>query len=337
MKRKSGYIGAWLLAALMLAVPGWARSDRGSERGPKNEVYVLGDSLSDPGNLYNLTGFFPPAPYAHRYSDGPVWAEYFARDLRVPLDSRAIGGAFTGVIAPGLSNFNNVQYDFFPPLPGVHEELEALLADHPEGLNPLGLYVVWAGANDIFLGLVEQPLLESLVVGAVANVAETVSRLNAAGARNIAVVNLPDLGLTPFGLNPPPGYPSNFSQVLTGISLQFNTLLEDALGALPRRITKSLLLLDAYSYLQEIVEDPERFGLADVRTPCVYTDLSHGLDHCSEYLFWDDVHPTTAGHGILADLFRDEFCASERAVGRHGKALRSAPPGWQLTCRRASR
>ena len=44
---------------------------------PKLEVFVLGDSLSDPGNLYVNYGWPPSPPYAGAFSNGPVWTEYF--------------------------------------------------------------------------------------------------------------------------------------------------------------------------------------------------------------------------------------------------------------------
>ena len=41
--------------------------------GPITTLYVVGDSLSDQGNAYLLTGLtFPPPPYAQRASNGPV-------------------------------------------------------------------------------------------------------------------------------------------------------------------------------------------------------------------------------------------------------------------------
>jgi phospholipase/lecithinase/hemolysin len=44
------------------------------------ELYIFGDSLSDPGNLFDFSGgIFPPPPYFEgRFSNGPVWSEYFA-------------------------------------------------------------------------------------------------------------------------------------------------------------------------------------------------------------------------------------------------------------------
>ena len=202
---------------------------------PANDVYVIGDSLSDTGNFYELTGFWPPSPpYAERFSNGPVWPEYLAEDLDVYVDSISYGGAFTGTyIIEGvpLSNFNNVQYPqyFQDPLPGLPDEIDMLLAEYPDGLNPKALYVVWAGPNDMFLGMMQPEAMQSILTQAVANIAEDVCRLGTAGGRHFMVGNLPDLSLTPFVL----GLDADTQYQVSQAVIMFNAGLEQALAGLP--------------------------------------------------------------------------------------------------------
>lgn len=70
-------------------------------------LYVFGDSLSDDGNLYKLTGL-PPAPYYKgRFSNGPVWVEYLPALSGLsssPANNFAYGGAFTGPLTIGGVN-----------------------------------------------------------------------------------------------------------------------------------------------------------------------------------------------------------------------------------------
>ena len=61
----------------------------GRESGTK--LVIFGDSLSDQGNTYTVTsalGTPTPPPQAYwegRFSNGPIWAEYFAQYLGVRL------------------------------------------------------------------------------------------------------------------------------------------------------------------------------------------------------------------------------------------------------------
>jgi len=300
---------------------------------PANNVIVIGDSLSDTGNYYNLTGFWPPSPpYAERFSNGPVWPEYLAADLDVDVDSLAYGGAFTGVyIVDGvpLSNFNNVQYpDYFPdPLPGVSEEIDALLAENPKRLAPKALYVVWAGPNDLFLGLLQPEKMSTILSQALTNVAEAVCRLGTAGARHFMVGNMPDLSLTPFVRSLGPEAQAQVAQAV----VIYNTGLEQTLAGLPDACAETVGVFDSYQILHDLVASPADYGLVNVTESCL-TETAV----CTEpdtYLFWDTVHPTTKVHEIFADRFRADFCnKEERTPGLRGKVDEMPPPWWRGVC-----
>src|SRR6188472_2197794 len=84
-----------LLAFILTAVlaPALARAE------PITALYVAGDSLSDQGNGFILTGgTFPPPPYDERASNGPVAVEYLASALGVPLAPSASGGTNYAVL-----------------------------------------------------------------------------------------------------------------------------------------------------------------------------------------------------------------------------------------------
>ena len=80
-----------LLLALLLTLTTIASA------GVFTAVISYGDSLSDNGNLYALTGQ-PPSPpyYMGRFSNGPVTVEQLAGSLGSPLLDFAYGGATTG-------------------------------------------------------------------------------------------------------------------------------------------------------------------------------------------------------------------------------------------------
>ena len=69
--------------------------------------------------------------------------------------------------------------------------------------------------------------------------------------------------------------------------------------------------LNTYALIDEAVQDPGAFGFSNVTAPCWtggFTGYASGGSVCSTlpavqdtYLFWDDVHPTAAGHLLVAD------------------------------------
>src|ERR1700709_490686 len=66
-----------------------------------SRLFVMGDSLSDDGNLYHAVfGLYPQSPpyYKGRFSNGPVWAENLAPKMGLTFNSAtdyAYGGAKT--------------------------------------------------------------------------------------------------------------------------------------------------------------------------------------------------------------------------------------------------
>jgi len=79
-------------------------------------IVVFGDSLSDQGNFYSMSGGQPPEPYFEgRYSDGPVWVEHLIKNLEIKgqLLNYAHGGAQTG------------DTNLFEGFPGLLTEIDA--------------------------------------------------------------------------------------------------------------------------------------------------------------------------------------------------------------------
>jgi phospholipase/lecithinase/hemolysin len=332
MKKRLGKLSMMVMAAGLMLI---MASGTGLAKNPKNVVFVIGDSLSDPGNLYEFTGFWPPSPpYAERNSNGPVWTEYFSADMGVPVDSRAFGGAFSGVLTPygfPVSNLNDLQYPGLfplpPGLPGVSEEIDTLLDEFPEGLNPHALYVVWVGANDFFLGLSQPENLGTILETTAGNIAESVCRLGTAGARHFAIGNMPDIGVTPFAREQGPEAQALISQTIA----QFNAALTQVLMNLPSACAETIEVLDSYQVLHDIIDDPTAYGLTDVTESCLTPTTV--CTNPNDYLFWDSVHPTTVGQKIFAEKFRSAFCGTDELnPGLRGRPTGMPPAGWRGVC-----
>jgi phospholipase/lecithinase/hemolysin len=282
------------------------------------QLVVFGDSLSDTGNASALAaatnpGYpngFPPYPYYNgHFSNGPIWVEQLAARLGVAQPTSvyanpqsgtdyAYGGATTG---DGFSvNPNNPHSsplyngtNLVESVPTVLAQINTYLTSNGGKANPNALYTVWGGANDFFDGQTDPSK-------PAANEVEAVQDLLNAGATHVMVVNLPSLDKTPYGQSQSP-------QVQAGLqflSTAFNADLKAGLDQLPNS-GSDIYQLDIYSLLNAVDANPGQYGLSDVTDealPVVVGALLNGQPppDVSNYLFWDDVHPTTQGQGIIA-------------------------------------
>lgn len=247
------------------------------------EIYVFGDSLSDPGNLYDFTGgLFPPSPpYSEgRVSNDRLWIEYLAEDLGVTPTNYAFAGATTG------------STNTFPieGLIGLEQQITDFQATNSIA-NPEALYVVWAGSNDYLGGEITDP---SVPVG---NLASSITTLAENGAENFLVVNLPDLGQLP-------GTTSNslVSSTLTALSDAHNTGLDVTLNSLSLSYGINIYDVDVNSLFTNAIASPELSGFTNVTDACLDLATASVCSNPNEYLFWDDLHPTGAAHELIGDL-----------------------------------
>ena len=244
-------------------------------------VFAYGDSLSDNGNLFAATGQ-PSAPYFNgRFSNGPVAVEQLAAALGAPLFDFAWGGATTGIGNAADGGTQTTAGAFH--LPGMLAELATYPV--PPALVPSSLFLVWGGANDFEVA--GSPLV------AAGNIVAIVSALQAAGATNILVPGLPDLGLTPEFLG---------VAAATAYSNAFNSAL---LANLPPGAT----YFDTFAFLNGIETNPGAYGITNLTAPCF--DGTTVCANPSQYLFWDDIHPTTSTDAFLAAQFASTLTTPE--------------------------
>ncbi len=240
-------------------------------------LYVFGDSLSDVGNIYRVTrGLYPASPpyFEGRYSNGQVWVEYLAAQLRLTAtQSRnfACGGATTG----RTSSLG---------VPGLLMQVQGFLATQRR-IELDALCVIWAGAND-YLHEMTNPAT------AVNNIAQTIALLTQAGATQFLVANLPDLGQLPATHHRPN------SQLLDTVAQTHNAALSQALMRAANSQVK-ITVLDVNALYRDAIARPHHYGLSDVTGACLTDTDAYG--NADQFLFWDGIHPTTATHKILAN------------------------------------
>lgn len=269
-----------------------------------SSFYVFGDSLSDSGanpssvlSMYKLLGGNCPAthsctPYFEgRFSNGPTAVEYMA-DAILPGGATtsnffnfAVSGATTGIGNYGDGGTQTTSG--FPGLPGMAQQL-GLFSIDPQYINQAGtnpLFLVWGGANDY--------LTEDSAADAAKKIVSYVGELASMGASNIIVPNLPDLSLTPYVQL------KNDQTAAKNFSIEFNQTLAsqiDALsGALP---SANIVQFDTFSLFNNIIQNPANYGFTNTTEACVVLLIACTDD--STHVFWDDFHPTTQVHMLVA-------------------------------------
>ena len=128
------------------------------------QLFAFGDSLSDAGNLFQVTGS-PPAPdFMGHASDGPTWVEGLSLQLNLSsLTPGLLGGndfAFAGAQSGQTDANPNLLGGTTTPNPTRMFDLDPrVMAYHNAHPNPVpgALYTLDIGANDIFAALTTFP------------------------------------------------------------------------------------------------------------------------------------------------------------------------------------
>lgn len=275
-----------------------------------SDFVVFGDSLSDTGNDFILSSMihavdptFPivPSPQGYndsrRFSNGPVYADRLAQRLGFDLRPSRAGGTN---YAYGGARTDRVQ---LPGSSSFVEQVQTFIgASGPA--DPDALYVVFIGTNDVQDALAAADP-QAVLANAIGNIGSALGALAAEGARHFLVPYAADVGLVP-GATGDGAIPRNVEA--SAVSAAFN----DALAALLASFTTlDIVAFDTFGLLNEVVANPAAFGLVDVQSRCqreigvVDGQLQYEIlctdEEAARHLYWDEIHPTTAAHRILAD------------------------------------
>jgi phospholipase/lecithinase/hemolysin len=238
-------------------------------------LVVFGDSLSDNGNLFKMdpTQVNSQDYYQGRFSNGPVWVEYLAEEdfLDCSLVDNAYGGATTDSASP----------------PGLISQVSAYTGSAI--LEDNTLFAIWIGANDFLNGSVDYAT-------SAATVGTALETLATFGAEHILILNLPDLGSTPRYLGTPA------EDGARTLSQGFNTALATVIDAfIVARPEVVVYEFDVYAFLQAAANDPGSYGFTNATQVCPSFKLADNFDNSGGYIFWDEIHPTTEAHEVIAD------------------------------------
>lgn len=297
-------------------------------------LYVFGDSLSDTGNVYLATGGYEPAPpySSGRFTNGNVWIQDLASNLGLgPVtpsltggNDFAVGGAQSGPTdANPYTPGNPVQ-----PASDLPAQFQ-LFKKSVSAPQPDALYTLWIGSNDIdaLVTAVLDGSLSSADIGhdigqAVGNIQTVVDGLAGQGMQNLLALNVPDLSKTPDAVKMAnaTANPSYVLSEINNLSARFNTALSQMLASAAQTDGFHVNLVDIYSAIDQVVADPAANGLTDVTDPCWtgnFHDVTSGrvCSNPNQHLFWDGLHPTAAGHQLVAETAQGVLSVPEPANG----------------------
>ena len=258
-----------------------------------SDILVFGDSLSDTGNAFAATGNPQPPYFDGRYSNGPLWIDYFAERLGLPAPAASQLGGTNHAWASAESGEGQSPFG----VPNVRQQVDDFLNGNIPRANEL--IVVWGGANDLFGGQTDPAT-------AVTNIVTAVSNLAHAGGAHFMVPNLPPLSLAPFVHS----LSAEEQQTLDAESEEFNRLLDASLDELQSQLHIAVFRVDIEGLTRQVLADPSAFGFTNVTDGA----LNDGVTTGQGYLIWDDFHPTTAAHKLIADSAYDTLGIGDYVV-----------------------
>lgn len=307
-----------------------------------DRLFVVGDSLSDGGTYSQVVQAgaiqsgqtLPDINYRflNNAADGSsqVYAEVIAEGLGIGLQPNIINGVVTlggtsgtQVLVPavetGGTNFaqggarvtegGNSTTDISQI--SSTAQVNRLLAQTPQ-FNSTDLVIYWVGANDVSTNaeLVQAgtqdttQAVQAVGLAATQAVAE-VQRLIDAGATNLVVVTVPDIGTsTPVGQESSP----QGQALLSALSGTYNNILVNGVAG---RAT----VVDAGAVINDVLNDAARYGFADLtraqhlelaNSACLTPSSVQCIDGVTTRntgaIFADDRHPTALAHRVLGEM-----------------------------------
>ncbi len=288
-----------------------------------SDLYIFGDSLSDPGNNairfgsnasatppFNVTlqseitgnTFIATYPYAtsYQYTNGNVWAYQFATLLGLP--SAVAGPVLGGGLGANYASAGAATGPLNNPglVPSLLTQTGSFVASLGSAQAPANaLYVVAGGGNNartamtaILSGADPTATIVATASQFAADIGSIVDTLQAKGAQNIIVWTAPNLGLSPaITANGPTA-----ASLATTLTYSMNAALAARLAS-----ETDVRTFDFFGLITSVNANPGAYGLTNVSDA---GGAVPGAD-LSTYLCWDGVHPTAAGHAILAQSMYD--------------------------------
>jgi outer membrane lipase/esterase len=256
-------------------------------------LFVFGDSLVDAGNtrLAVLGAGIPNPPadpaqgyFQGRFTNGLNYVDFLQRNLNGQNTVASLAGGNNFGFGGALARNNG---DFIPDLAA---QVGSYFARTGGTTDPNALYIINVGGNDLFAAFNNPALFGTFQADTIGVITAQIRALNRAGARNILVTGLPNVGGSPIISNAGP----SAAATARTLSVQFNNLFNATLDGLTLETGTTLFRFDYINFFDRINANLSAFGLPsnlDLSTPCTTAQPNNPAPDCSRFAFFDSVHP----------------------------------------------
>ncbi|KAF9146534.1 hypothetical protein BG015_011567 [Linnemannia schmuckeri] len=290
-------------------------------------LVVFGDSFSDTGNVLELSKHTWPLPAFYpggRFSGGPIWADYIAKERRLNLTNFAYGGATTD--SDVVQGYSGSKGDL--PVPGFIQQINKyyLLDRSPDDIAALEstLFAVSFQGNDF---LFDTSITTETVL---ANIERGIHQLIDRGARHIVVFENSDFGTIPY-------FQSNqtYAHEMTAIAEEWHRGYQDMMRRFrreyghPRRTRGvdgeshvffncngnrpeskvNIAFFDLFTLLRRLNRPRHlrELGITDVVHGCVDPSAQTGCADPKSHFYYDPYHSSTKVHREIANGLLEIF------------------------------
>lgn len=283
-----------------------------------SKLFVFGDSLSDTGNFASITSPLPPPFFNNRISNGPISIDVLAQRLGFSAEAslHLVGPTIgTNYSVVGARSNGDTPIDLLA-------QVSAFLANQGGSAPSDALYIVFIGGNDVrdardASGRQSKKIIKNAVGGQL----RQIKRLIQAGARNIVVFNVADIGripetrLTALATNN-----RRLVRRASRVTRIHNFILRIGLKLIRKRHQVNLVEFDFFSVFSNLLDTASDQGFTNSTEGC-FSQLTLSFNaSCNfgarfpEFVFFDEIHPTTRAHAIFGNIAADEI---SEAFKRH--------------------
>ncbi len=254
------------------------------------QTLVFGDSLSDAGAaraaVEESGGTWPTEIYPEgQFTNGDTWAAKIGSTFESGYNF-AFGGARAVENGDDSPDFGEQRQNFFAS--GVD-------------LTKVSEVAIWFGGNDfrdLFAAGIPTPAgVTAASTAIIGEIIAGIGELSTAGLTDYVVFGMPDLSRLPGVVNTP--FEGDVRAAVEG----YDSALRASLANFAQSTGLSIDFLDVIGLTDDTIANADALGLEFLAEICLENPAC--AEDPNQFFFYDDIHPTSAVHDVIAAAFED--------------------------------